>query len=74
MAHGDLTAKTSKDIKTVYANNGDADDDRYGEQGISEKERRGEKKDEEGYQYSPLGLGSENSHVLCIVLLKDPAG
>jgi hypothetical protein len=50
MAHGDLTAKTSKDTETMYANNGDADDDRYGEQGISEKEREGKKKDQEGYQ------------------------
>jgi hypothetical protein len=74
MAHGDLTAITGKDIETVYANNSDADDDRYGQQGIREKEREGKKNDKEGCQYSPLGFSSENSHVLCVVLLKDPAG
>jgi hypothetical protein len=74
MAHGDLTAITGEDIETVYANNGDGDYDRYGQQGISEIEWRGEKKDEEGYHYSPLRLSADDSHVLCIVLLKDPAG
>jgi hypothetical protein len=49
MAHGDLTAKASKNTETVYANNGDADDDRYGEQSIREKKREGKKKDEESY-------------------------
>jgi len=70
MTYGDLTAVPGENIETVNTDNGNADYGQYGQYPITEIERAGEKKNEEGKQHSPVQPGAEDSHILRVALSK----
>jgi hypothetical protein len=54
----------------MNTDNGNTDHGQKGQHSITEKERAGEKQDEEDKQDSPLQPGAEDSHILSVVFVK----
>ncbi len=70
MPYGDLAAVPGENIEPVNTDNGNTDHGQYGQHPITEKQRAGEKEDEEGEQHSPMQPGADNSHVLRVAFSK----
>jgi len=72
MPHGNLAAVAGQNIEPVNTDNGNTDHGHDGQKPVTEKQRAGQKKDEEGQEQPPLQSGAEYGHILRVGFLKGP--